>query len=715
MSSDSSDRSPDEQRVVPPADGQRVDHAQKSRRWVRMIKVSVRLLVLGLVGWGIWRTIEQAGEGLQNRDFSVRQVDVTWMALAGLFYVFGLVPCWVFWHRTLVAMGQQPRWRESLRAFWIGHLGKYVPGKAMVVVLRTGLVYSDRVNKTVAATSVFVETLTMMAVGAFLSSVVLLFYSEHLSLTLLAVGLMICAGVPTLPPIFRRLVRMLRVERANPQIQQAIAGVDYRLMTTGWISISIGWLLLGLSLWATLRSLPGLETSLGQFPLLTATVGLAMVAGFLSLIPGGLGVRDWILMELLAPQYGAKVALVSAILLRLVWLLSELLISAILYVDVWRVRRVAPGTPAQDGPGCSDASGAAAANQDIPSFPVGSAGGLDKPQPLDPHSALDMPDKISIVIPVYNEQGSLEKLHDELNEVAQEQQYDLEILFVDDGSSDDSWEVIERLSKSDERVRGIRFRRNFGKAAALSAGFDAASAPIVFTMDADLQDDPHEIPRFLSEMRTGWDVISGWKKVRHDPWHKVGPSRVFNWLVGAMTGVRLHDHNCGFKCYRREVVQEVHLYGEMHRFVPVLAASRGWRVGEVVVHHRPREFGRSKYGVTRIIKGFLDLLTVSFLTDYGQRPQHLLGSIGLLCFSLGVFGITCLSGWWVISRLVETIPVEHLHKRALFYYSIVAVLLGAQFMAIGFLAELITARLGKDHRQYSIRQRVGADAAEARD
>ena len=321
-----------------------------------------------------------------------------------------------------------------------------------------------------------------------------------------------------------------------------------------------------------------------------------------------------------------------------------------------------------------------------------------------------MSELITIVIPVFNEQASLERLHGEISEVAHEQDYRIEILFVDDGSTDQSWDIVARLAQRDQRVRGIRFRRNFGKAAALSAGFADARGSIVFTMDADLQDDPHEIPSFLAQMGPELDVVSGWKKVRHDPWHKVGPSRVFNWLVGVMTGVRLHDHNCGFKCYRREVVQEVHLYGEMHRFIPVLAASRGWKVGEIVVQHRPREFGRSKYGVTRIVKGFLDLLTVSFLTDYGQRPQHLLGSIGLLCFSLGVFGIAFLSGWWVVSRVVESIPVIHLHQRALFYYSIVAVLLGAQFMAIGFLAELITAHMGRDRQQYCVRQRVGTDA-----
>lgn len=326
-----------------------------------------------------------------------------------------------------------------------------------------------------------------------------------------------------------------------------------------------------------------------------------------------------------------------------------------------------------------------------------------------------MPDLISIVVPVYNEEESLQKLHAELSSVAAEHGYELEMLFVDDGSTDSSWKVIDSLACEDPRVRGIRFRRNFGKAAALSAGFEAAQGAAVFTMDADLQDDPKEIPRFLAELDKDLDVISGWKKVRHDPWHKVGPSRVFNWLVGVMTGVRLHDHNCGFKCYRGAVVKEVQLYGEMHRFVPVLAAARGWKVGEIVVNHRAREFGKSKYGVTRIIKGFLDLLTVSFLTDYGQRPQHLLGSIGLLCFFFGAVGMVFLSGWWVVSRLVEQMEVLNLHERAVFYFSIVAVLLGAQFMAIGFLAELMTAHFGRDRQQYSIRERVGGGETQEAD
>ena len=320
--------------------------------------------------------------------------------------------------------------------------------------------------------------------------------------------------------------------------------------------------------------------------------------------------------------------------------------------------------------------------------------------------------KLSTVIPVFNEVESLQQLHAELDLVAQANAYELEIIFVDDGSTDASWEVIERLASQDRRVRGIRFRRNFGKAAALSAGFDIATGELILTLDADLQDDPAEIPRFVAEIERGLDVISGWKQVRHDPWHKVIPSRAFNWLVGFLTGVRLHDHNCGFKCYRREVFPEVRLYGELHRFVPVLAASRGWKIGEIVVKHRPRKFGRSKYGFNRIVKGFLDLFTVYFLTGFGQRPQHLLGTIGLISFLLGGTGVVLLTVTWLMSRLDHDLTNDmHLHERALFYYSMGAALLGAQFLSVGLLAELFTAQAGHHVLPYSIKQQVGMAAA----
>jgi glycosyltransferase involved in cell wall biosynthesis len=311
---------------------------------------------------------------------------------------------------------------------------------------------------------------------------------------------------------------------------------------------------------------------------------------------------------------------------------------------------------------------------------------------------------LSAVIPLFNEAESLATLHAELIAVAEAEGYDLEIIFVDDGSTDGSWAEVRRLVKADRRVRGIRFRRNFGKAAALSAGFRAARGEFIVTLDADLQDDPREIPRLLAVMEGDCDVVSGWKKVRHDPWHKVLPSRIFNWLVSWLTGVYLHDHNCGLKCYRRGVLAEVRLYGELHRFVPVLAAARGFRVGELAVSHRPRKFGRSKYGVRRFIKGFLDLLTVKFLTGFGQRPQHLLGGVGLCCFLVGALGVLYLSCYWVVQELLGHDP--ELHNRPALIFSIGAILFGAQLMSIGFLAELITAYTGRDAETYSIVERA---------
>lgn len=312
---------------------------------------------------------------------------------------------------------------------------------------------------------------------------------------------------------------------------------------------------------------------------------------------------------------------------------------------------------------------------------------------------------ISLVVPVYNEMESLIPLYAEIVETASRSNLEVEAIFVDDGSSDGSWDVIVDLSVKHSNVRGIRLRRNFGKAAGLSAGFRAARGEIVITMDADLQDDPAEIPRFLEALQKDKDVVSGWKKVRFDPWHKVFPSRIFNRMVSWLTGVRLHDHNCGMKAYRSEVLREVKLYGEMHRFIPVLAAARGFRIGEIEIHHRPRRYGQSKYGIYRIVKGFLDLLTVKFLTGFGQRPQHILGSIGLLSFFLGALGMFYLAITWVV-RLWDKAAFEPLHERALLLYSVAALLLGAQFMSIGFLGELLTSYLSKPEDNYSISDQV---------
>ena len=312
---------------------------------------------------------------------------------------------------------------------------------------------------------------------------------------------------------------------------------------------------------------------------------------------------------------------------------------------------------------------------------------------------------ISLVIPVYNECESLPTLFAEVAEAAAKSSLAAEVVFVDDGSADGSWGAIAALARDHAWVRGIRFRRNFGKAAALSAGFRAAAGDVVFTLDADLQDDPREIPNFLAKLAEGYDVVSGWKKVRLDPWHKVWPSRVFNALVGWLTKVRLHDHNCGFKCYRAEVLREVRLYGELHRFVPVLAAARGFKVGEIAVNHRPRRYGHSKYGVRRFVKGFLDLLTVKFLTGFRQRPQHLLGTVGLLGFLVGFLALGYLGATWLVNALVPG-SFPPLHQRPLLVYAVTALLLGAQMMSIGFLAELITAYHGGDEHGYSVAERT---------
>jgi glycosyltransferase 2 family protein len=303
-------------------------------RWAKLL---FRLTVLALVTVGIWRTVVKAIDDLQTRGFEISEVRPGWLVAAGLLYLLGLLPCWWFWHRTLQAMGQRPRRLETLRAFYIGHLGKYVPGKALVVVLRTDLVRSERVNTTVAATSVFVETLTMMGVGAFVAAALLgALFRDQVWLLGLAIGLMLCAGVPTLPPIFRRLVRMLGVRRVNPDIDAALAGLDYRLMAFGWITVGLGWWLLGLSLWAVLKALPTpVPVLLYDVPLLTACVALALVAGFLSLLPGGIGIREYVVMTLLAGPFGPGAAAVSAILLRFVWLLGELMLAGILYA--WKL------------------------------------------------------------------------------------------------------------------------------------------------------------------------------------------------------------------------------------------------------------------------------------------------------------------------------------------------------------------------------------------
>jgi glycosyltransferase involved in cell wall biosynthesis len=314
---------------------------------------------------------------------------------------------------------------------------------------------------------------------------------------------------------------------------------------------------------------------------------------------------------------------------------------------------------------------------------------------------------ISVVIPVRDEEESLIALHGELDLVfAGGARGPVEFIFVDDGSRDRSWAVLTGLVQRDRRVVAIRFRRNFGKAAALTAAFAVARGTLVFTMDGDLQDDPAEIPRFLAQLETGFDVVSGWKKTRHDPWHKVYPSRVFNWLVSRLSGCRLHDHNCGFKLYRRQVLREVGLYGELHRFVPVLAHARGFKVGEIEVRHRRRQHGASKYGFARFFKGFLDLLTVRFLTRFGQRPLHVLGGLGLSLCALGSAGMLYLAVIWLDER---NRPIG---DRPLLFYSFALLVVGIQLLSVGILGELVTSYNIRAEDTFSIAESLPVAASD---
>jgi glycosyltransferase involved in cell wall biosynthesis len=309
------------------------------------------------------------------------------------------------------------------------------------------------------------------------------------------------------------------------------------------------------------------------------------------------------------------------------------------------------------------------------------------------------PIEVSVILPVLDEVESLGVLHRELTETLERLGRSYEILFIDDGSRDGSFQLIEKLTVEDPRVRGFQLRRNFGKAAALAVGFQEAQGDIVVTLDADLQDDPAEIPKLLARLEDGFDLVSGWKRDRQDPRSKTWPSRLFNWVTGWLTGVRLHDFNSGFKIYRREVVQEIRLYGELHRFIPVLAAWRGFPVAEVPVHHRARRYGRSKFGSARLWRGFLDLLTVLFLTRYTRRPLHLFGGLGLIAWTVGFVVNAYLTGIW----LSGSQPIGH---RPLLAFGVLSMLVGVQFFAVGLLSELVLSYQTRTD-DVSIRRRLG--------
>jgi glycosyltransferase involved in cell wall biosynthesis len=307
---------------------------------------------------------------------------------------------------------------------------------------------------------------------------------------------------------------------------------------------------------------------------------------------------------------------------------------------------------------------------------------------------------VTLVVPGLNEAESLPLLAAQVKE-ARGPEASYELIFVDDGSTDNSWQVIQDLHKSDSAVRGVRLRSNFGKAMALAAGFERARADLVIMMDADLQDDPADLPKMIEKIEGGLDVVVGWKVERHDPLNRRIFSRIFNNTVGYVTGVRLHDMNCGFKAYRREVLQSIPIYGDLFRFIPVLASWQGFSVGEMPVNHRARQFGQSRYGLERILRGFFDLLSVSFLTKYSRKPMHLFGLLGLLFTFLGLLISGYLSVLWLQG--------EAIGSRPLLLLGVLLILVGVQSFSIGLLGEFMTFQYERKHEreQLPIREVVG--------
>jgi glycosyltransferase involved in cell wall biosynthesis len=307
----------------------------------------------------------------------------------------------------------------------------------------------------------------------------------------------------------------------------------------------------------------------------------------------------------------------------------------------------------------------------------------------------------SIVIPLLNEEESLKELYEWIIRVIRENGLTCEIIFIDDGSRDNSWAVIEELGKADPNVRGIKFRRNYGKAAALNVGFQAASGDVVITMDADLQDSPDEIPELVRMIREeGLDLVSGWKRKRYDPISKTVPTRFYNWTTRRMSGIRLHDFNCGLKAYRNQVVKSIEVYGEMHRYIPVIAKWAGFKkIGEKVVKHQKRKYGVTKYGLDRFLKGYLDLLTITFTARFGKRPMHFFGLWGTILFLAG-FGI---AGYLAYAKFF--MQEFRMTERPLFYFGLLAMILGTQVFVAGFLGELIS-RGSYDRNNYLIDQRI---------
>lgn len=312
------------------------------------------------------------------------------------------------------------------------------------------------------------------------------------------------------------------------------------------------------------------------------------------------------------------------------------------------------------------------------------------------------PPNISIVVPLYNEAESLPELTEWIDRVMVANKFTYEVILIDDGSKDASWKVITDLRKNNSALKGIRFRRNYGKSAALNVGFAETVGEVVITMDADLQDSPDEIPDLYRMIKSeGYDLVSGWKKKRHDPLSKTIPTRLFNWATRRMSGIHnLHDFNCGLKSYRSDVVKSIEVYGEMHRYIPVIAKWAGFnRIGEKVVEHRARKYGSTKFGWERFINGFLDLLSISFVSRFGKKPMHLFGLLGTVCF---------LAGLGIAVKLTIDKYVYHIYNmtdRPLFYFGLLAMIIGTQLFVAGFLGELIS-RGAADRNDYLIAEKT---------
>ncbi len=314
---------------------------------------------------------------------------------------------------------------------------------------------------------------------------------------------------------------------------------------------------------------------------------------------------------------------------------------------------------------------------------------------------------VSIVIPLYNEEESLTELIDWIQKVVNENNLSYEIVMVDDGSTDSSWNIIESLHSGNPNIKGIKFRRNYGKSAALNVAFEAVQGDVVITMDADLQDSPDEIPGLFQMIKSeGYDLVSGWKKIRHDPsLSKNIPSKLYNWMTSKMSGVKLHDHNCGIKAYRKNVVKSIEVYGEMHRYIPVIAKWAGFKkIGEKVVEHRKRKYGVTKFGMNRFVNGPLDLMSIMFVSKFGKRPMHLFGTLGSILFIIG-FAAAVMIGAQKLYYLNIGVKAPLVTNSPYFYVGLTAMIMGTQLFLGGFLAEMIS-RNSNDRNKYQIDKRT---------